>query len=275
MLLPDLPNEILLRVAWFLPKCPTCHCRHHLHDLFALSRCSHHLHSLLTPDLVRTASPMFVLLWAIWHNRPDTATKALALGANVKSSITEAHYVGRNTGHVCHGTPLAIAIRNRLRPMDPASRELAFEICALLLTAGGTPSIPDLGTIVDAEDTDLLRICIPRVRDINERTNPYGHTLLEVATTAGYDAAVALLVAAGASMEGTGQFMPSPFGAGVIVQVPMDGSGDFRVGYPAWDRSMMDSWDEWGPACMVPALRSGCMCPTCPREITGGYSVFK
>lgn len=77
-------------------------------------------------------------------------------------------------------------------------------------------------------------------------------------------------------MQGTGPYRPTLIGAGVQRLIPSDGSAfDFRVGYPGWDHSSDGSWDEWGPVCMLPGLRQGCMCPWCPREVTGGYSVMR
>lgn len=275
----SLPNEMLLRIAWFVPKCPTCHCRHNTSDLFALSRTNRHLHALLTPELAETSSAMHVLLWAIWHNCAATATKAIAHGADVNFHLTEDHHVGRHSALVQHGTPLDIAVRNRLRPVAPAARKLALDIVTMLLDAGGIPDTLTLVSIIDAEDLDLLRLCIPLIADLNKRTYPDGHTLLEVATTSGRDGAVAVLAAAGASMEGTGPPFPLryfPIRPGVQVQVPMDGStANIRVHIPGWDFSSEGSWDEWGPVCMLPGLRHGCWCPWCPRDVTGGYSMLR
>lgn len=163
--------------------------------------------------------------------------------------------------------------------MAPEARKLALDVVTVLLDAGGIPGVRTLGSIIDAEDLDLLRLCIPHIADLNERTNPDGHTLLEVATTAGHDGAVAVLAAAGASMEGTGppyRYSHFPIRPGVLVQVPMDGStANIRVHLPGWDFSSEGSWDEWGPVCMLPGLRHGCWCPWCPRAVTGGFSVLR
>lgn len=277
MSLTTLPNEILLRIAWFIPNCAICHCRHLTYDLSALSRCSRHLHSVLAPGLPLYSTAVHTLLWAIWHNRPDTASFALAEGADVNVRINETHYVGDLTYHVGHGTALEIAIRNRLHPDDPAARELALQICTLLLSAGATLQIDVLGSIVKGGDTDLIRCCLPYITDINERTDTSGATVLSVADSYGQMEVAAVLRAAGASMEGTGHDHVTRWAhVGVCRMAPMDGRpDDFRIAYPGWDVSDTPGWDEWGPVCMLPDVRSGCLCPWCPRESTGGYSVMR
>lgn len=217
---------------------------------------------------------MHILLWAIWHNRPDTVSLAITLGANIHFWISETHNLDRSTIIVDHGNALEIAVRNRLDPTEPAAHQLALDVCTVLLTAGGTPNIHVIGSIAQAGDTELLRVCLPYITDINAHTDPYGYTVLQLATTAGQDAVVALLSAAGASMEGTGRYhlTPAEESAGVMVHVGGECTIDFRGDFPGWDHSRTGRWDEWGPVRMLPGISLGCQCPWCPREITGGHT---
>lgn len=276
MSLPALPNEILLRIAWFLPQCATCDCRHLTHDLSALSRSSQQLHCTLAPELTRYASADRILLWAIWHNRLDTVIVALTHGADVTEHIVESQYVGSLIYRVGYGTPLEIAIRNRLRPHDPEGSKLALEICEVLLAAGGTMRIDVTDSIVEAGDAELFRCCIPYIDDINERTSRRGITLLAFADSEGQTEIAEIIRAAGGVMDVPGQYRPFMRMVGVIRMIPMDGRpSDFRIAYPGWEGTTPGDWDEWGPVSMLPSVRSGCLCPWCPREITGGYSVMR
>lgn len=278
MSLPALPNEILLRIAWYLPKCATCHCRHGSRDLSALSRCSRHLHCVLGPELACTASAPHMLLWAIWHNRPDTAALAITQGANANPNalVYESVYVSGYTYRVVHGTHLEIAIRNRLRHTDPAARQLALEICKVLLTPAETLRIAVSSSIVEAGDSDLLRCCLPHIADINEWATHSDMTLLAIAESTRHIEIAAILRAAGASLEGTGENLYAFYTTGAYQKLLGDGRPlDYRDAYPGWGRSLAGEWDEWGPVCMLPGIRSGCLCPWCPHEITGGYSVLR
>lgn len=276
MSLSSIPNEILLRIAWYVPKCATCHCRHVSRDLSALSRCSRHLYSLLAPELACTASASHMLLWAIWHNRPDTAALAITRGATTDRNVFESVYVSGFTYRVIHGTYLEIAIRNRLRHTHSAARELALEVCKVLLTPAETLRIHVSYSIVEAGDSDLLRCCLPHIADINEWADYNDTTLLGLAEFERHIDTAAVLRAAGASFEGTGENPFSYYRTGTIHDLTTDGRPlDYRDAYPGWDHAIAGNWDEWGPVCMLPGIRSGCLCPWCPREITGGYSVLR
>lgn len=174
-----------------------------------------------------------------------------------------------------HGTHLEIAIRNRLRRTDPAARELALEICKLLLTTDETLEIQVSYSIVEAGDSDLLRCCLPHIPDINQWADYSDTTLLTIAEFGRHVETAAVLRAAGASLEGTGDNPYSYSVTGTIHDLTRDGRPlDYRDAYPGWDHSIAGRWDEWGPVCMLPGIRSGCGCPWCPREVTGGYSVL-
>lgn len=136
MALHHLPNKLLLRIAWFLLKCETCHCHHVSHPLSALARCSPRLFFLLTPELLPTPSALNILLWAIGHSRQDTVTLAIKHGADPNLPLCETHCFNRMPHHVRLGTPLEIAFRMRMRAIDPASNH-RFGTCE----PGGGPGL--------------------------------------------------------------------------------------------------------------------------------------
>lgn len=199
-----LPNELLLRIAWFVLKCATCNCHHASDDLSALARSSTHLYFVLTPELHRTASAVHMLVWGIANSRQDTVTLALTQGANPNVPLREIHHIARITSHVLLGTPLEIAFRLRMEPNDPASHQLNLEMCISLLLGGGKPSIECLSAVVRAGDLDLLRGCLPFIANINAHARQGGRTLLEVAGSSGHLGVVALILAAGALVNSVG-----------------------------------------------------------------------
>lgn len=204
MPLHGLPNELVLRIAWFVLKCTTCHCHHVSHHLSALTRSSQHLHSVLTPELLRTASMLQILLWAIAHSRQDTVTLAINHGADPNVSLRETHSIPRSTQHVFLGTALDVAFRLRTRSIDPAAHQPNLATCTTLLRAGGKPTIESISPAAESGDVDLLRCCLLYISDINAHDKHDGRTLLEVAGSNGHVGIVTLLLAAGAIVNSSG-----------------------------------------------------------------------
>lgn len=200
MPLPDLPNELVLRIAWFVLRCATCHCHHLSLHLSPLTRTNKHLHAILTPELLRAASALQILLWAITHRRPDTASLALILGANPNIPLRETHRLDRCTSWVRLGTPVEIALRVCTQSPNNANLDTLMH----LLRAGGKPPIASLTTLADAGDLSLLSRCIPYITDINERSVLSDQTLLEAAGAAGHLAVLRLLLSAGATVNSSG-----------------------------------------------------------------------
>lgn len=182
----------MLRIAWFLLKCETCHCHH----LSALACCSPRLFFLLTLELLPTASALNILLWAIGHSRQHTGTLAINHGADPNLPLCETHCFNRWPHHVLLGTPLEVAFRMRMRSMDPAFHQLNLDDCTTLLGAGGKLT-ETLSNVADSGDVDLLRCSLPYIRDINAHDKPDGRTLLELAGSNGHVGIVTLLLAAG------------------------------------------------------------------------------
>lgn len=204
MTLHGLPNELLLRIARFVLKCPICECHHASNHLSALACSSAHLHFVLTPELLRTASALQIPLWGIAHDRQDTVTLAVDLGADPNVPLRETHRAPLTSDHVFLGTPLEIAIRMRRRSMGRASEQPSLDTCTTLLRAGGKLTIECVSTVVDSGDLDLLRCCMPYISDINTRNTDDGPTLLELAGCNGQVDIVAFLLAAGAIVNSTG-----------------------------------------------------------------------
>lgn len=209
MSLLDLPNELLVRIAWFTLKCPTCHCHHLSHHLSALARCNRALHTTLTPELLCTASPLHMLLWGITHSRQDTVSLAINQGANLNVPLRETHYLLRNTSYISLGTAVDIAVRVHRHSPDPTCT-LPLDVVMTVLRAGGNPPIESLSILADSGDMALLQRCLPYTTAINERDQT-GHTLLEVAGARGHVHIVTLLLANGATVNSTGQPDSPPY----------------------------------------------------------------
>lgn len=206
MSIRNLPNELLLRIAWFVLKCPTCHCHHVSRHLSALARSNWHLYALLTPELLRAASSLHILLWAVAHGRPDIVTLAINLGANPNIPLRETRRYGYCTERVRLGTSVEIALRMCIRSRDTTTSayQLKLDITMMLPRAGGKPTIESLSIIADSGDLDLLELCLPYITDIDERDKPHDRTLLEVAGAKGHIRCVTRLLAAGATVNSTG-----------------------------------------------------------------------
>lgn len=200
MPLLDLPNELLLRIAWFVLKCPTCHCHHFSRHLSALARSNQHLHAILVPELLRTASTLHILLWAITHSRADTATLALTHGASPNVLLRQTHHHEHSTANIRLGTPVEIAMRMCIRSADQPSLATLMS----LLHAGGNPTIEPLSILADAGDLPVLARCLPRITAIDQRDSQTGYTLLEAAGAAGHVSIVKLLLSAGANVNSSG-----------------------------------------------------------------------
>lgn len=204
MLLLDLPNELLLRVSWFLLKCPTCDCHHFTRNLCALANSSRVLHAVLTPYLLRTTEPQKILLWAIDHHRIDTVTLALSSGADPNLVHFERRYFSPGSTGIPLGTAIDIASRLRSRSSSAAIHQLKFNTIILLLQSGGKPTFSAVSFAARCGDLDLLGLFLPHVLDINERHPGGGHTVLEVAGGCGNVQCMKLLLAAGADANSTG-----------------------------------------------------------------------
>lgn len=180
-----LPNELLLRIAWFVLKCSTCHCHHVSEDLSALARSSPHLYSVLIHELHRTASALHILFWAIAHSRPNTVNLALNLGADPNLYLRETHYISRATTTVFLGSPLEIPFRLRAWSMGSVNHQLNHDTCTTLLLAGAKLTDNSIITAAQSGDTDLFRYCLPFNSDINEHYKLSYRTLLEIAGSNG------------------------------------------------------------------------------------------
>lgn len=257
----NLPNELLLRIAWYVLKCPICRCQQASHHLSALARSTRRLHSVLTPDLLRSASPLQMLLWAIAHARQDTLTTAIMHGADPNLALRETHYtpmetthanlgtpllrethcIPRSTSHVNLGTPLDIAFLLRLRSVNTADHQLHLETCTVLLRAGGIPSTKSLTDIAESGDQELLRCCLPYV-------SADARAQLEA------DPLPVLL-------DPTGE---------PVARLPIYNMVEVRLHYHGWELPAHESWDKWGPWCRRPQYCHGYMSAVCPMEV-GGY----
>lgn len=252
MSLNNLPNELLLRIAWFVLKCPTCDCHHESHHLSSFTRCSRRIHSALTPELLSTASALHILLWAITHARQDTIALAINHGADPNVPLRETHHVPRSTTHVNLGTPLDIAFRLRLRSVDTAAHQLHLDTCSTLLRAGAKPSIESLRGVADCGDEALLRCCLPYTT--------FADTLLD---PAGNPTGPRPLIRSGEWING-----PSQVG---VPQAPSRDIVKIHFHYHGWELLDNGSWDDWGPWCGRLESERGCMCPVCPPARTGGF----
>lgn len=204
MPLLDLPNELLLRVSWFLLKCPTCDCHHFTRNLCALANSSRVLHAVLTPYLLRTTEAQKILLWAINHHRIDTVALALGRGADLNLVHFERRYFSPGSTGIPLGTAIDIASRLRSRSTSAAIHQLKFDTIILLLQSGGKPTFSAVSLAARCGDLDLLELFLPHIVDINERHPGGGHTVLEVAGCCGNVQCMKLLLAAGADANGTG-----------------------------------------------------------------------
>lgn len=225
MSLSNLPNELLLRIAWYVLKCPVCYCPHVSRSLSALARCSHRLHSALKPDLLRSAIPGHMLLWAITHAREDTVTLAITHGADPNVELRETHFIDHHRSQGILQTPLDIAIILRLRSGDPRGDQPQLDVCNALLRGGGIPSTKWLTIIVESGDEDLLRCCLPYL------------------TTE----ALAMLDIL-ADREGSPPLLFDEAGE-PVVGAPRYEMVAVRILYHGWRKISDKSLDDWGPWC--------------------------
>lgn len=235
MSLSNLPKELLLRIAWYVLKCPFCHCPHSSGYLSALARCSHHLNSTLRDDLLRSAIPVQMLLWAITHGREDIVTLAITHGADPNDELRETHFIDHRKSEGILQTPLDIAIILRLRSGDPGDDQHQLDVCAALLRGGGIPNSKWLSIIVEAGDEDLLCCCLP------------------------YLTADALALI-DALAEGAGPPLVLFDEAGEpVVGSPRYDTVRVRIQHYGGNKLAMESWDDWGPWCDRLEFRCGYM----------------
>lgn len=204
MSLLNLPNELTFRIAWFILYCPTCHCHHVSRHLSSLARANRQLHAVLTPEILRTASTLQILVWAISHSRQDTITLAVNHGADLNILLLETRSIAQNSSNFHLGTHVEIASRMRISSTSATSHKLKLNALMVLLQAGGKLTIDSLTIATRRGDLDLLERCIPYITDIDERHERDGKTLLEVAGACGHIQVVGLLLAAGAAVNSTG-----------------------------------------------------------------------
>ncbi|KAL0639478.1 hypothetical protein Q9L58_001507 [Maublancomyces gigas] len=199
MSLLALPNELLLKIARCLLRCPGCHGLHHEHHISALSHCNHRLYALLADCHLETASALKILLWAIAHTRHDTFARALEKGADPNTPLH--HIYISNSRPV--GTPVDVAIRMRVHSFDAESHARKLGTIALFLRAGGTCTADSLAMPTLYGDVDLLTLCLPHLTDTDpNHSGP--RTILEIAARRGHVEIVRLAISAGAAVNSTG-----------------------------------------------------------------------
>lgn len=86
------------------------------------------------------------------------------------------------------------------------SHAVKLDILALLLSAGGTCTVDDLVKPTRYGDIDLLTLCLPQIAGVEDSHSGSGaRTLLEIAARRGHVEVAKLAVAAGASVNSTGE----------------------------------------------------------------------
>lgn len=257
MPLLDLPNELLLRVAWFLLKCPTCDCHHFTRSLCALASSSRILHTILTPYLLQTANAQNILLWAIHHYRIDTVTMALSRGADPNFAYFERRYFSQGVTGFPLGTVMDIASRLRCQSSGAISHQLKLNVIALLLRSGGKPTFNTVSLATRCGDLDLLELFLKYIADVNERHPGGGHTVLEVAGCCGNVQCMKLLLAAGADVNDAGDANNPSHNPPLralnnapveVLQVLLDAGADATYEGPdgkSIAEDLLENWIEW------------------------------
>lgn len=234
MALLSLPNEILLKIARYMLHCTHCDCQHISPEFSAFSRSNRRLHVLLAGSHLGPSSITQMLVWGIANGRNDLVARALEHGANPNSDLYRPLDTWNASGYGEH--PIQFAMRMRCQSEDAQSHALKLGALALMFGAGGTCVMNDVWMIGSRGDLDLLTVCLPHV-DYSDRLDTYlgPRYLLSVAARSGHVEVAKMALAAGATLNSTGDLGTESFYPALwvcsdasieVVQVLLDAGGD-------------------------------------------------
>ncbi|KAL0635173.1 hypothetical protein Q9L58_005898 [Maublancomyces gigas] len=208
MSLLTLPNELILKIARNLLRCPACH--QMTPDVSAISRSNHRLHALLDEYLLTTASTLHMLRWGIANTRIDTVALALERGADPNSPLRPNGYFAASW--CIYNSSVDLAICMRVHSVDAELHAQKLGILALLFDAGGTCTVDSLIRHTRHRDLDLLTLSLPHLREIDDTYRHSGlRTLLDAAASRGYAEATKLVIDAGAPVNSIGDHSNAGF----------------------------------------------------------------
>lgn len=203
MALLSLPNELLLKIARCLLRCPNCDCHHSLTELSAFSRSNRRLHVLLAKSRLGPSATGQMLLWGIVNSRNDIVALALEHGADSNAPLRRS--INNHGSNGPAASPMELAIRMRDRSDDAESHALKLATLALLFGAGGTCVTGYALSPAWNGDLDLLALCLPHL-DLTDYLGRHGgrRTLLSTTACRGHVEAAKLILTAGAAVNSTG-----------------------------------------------------------------------